>query len=514
MRVLLINTNTKDDVLAAPPIGLGYVASAASRAGHEVRVLDLCFQRRVRRSLEREIRGFRPDLVGLSIRNLDNVNLLHPISYVPFAAEIAGWVRGITDAPVVLGGSGASICPEGVLRELRADYVVAAHGERPFVRMLEAMEGGGAPEGIPGVGCVRDGSFRLNPPERPWVRPGASRLHRWVPMAPYRAMGCSYPVQTKRGCRHRCVYCVYNGILEGHGLIPRDPVEVVDELEEVHHRVRPDTFIFVDAVFNDPVDHSAAILEEILRRPWKARFTAMGVSPRGLTRDRLDLMWRAGFRSFMSSPDTASGAVLESYRKGFSIDDLAHAVEALNRTRFTVFWYFLLGGPGETTGTVQESFDFVVDRLDPGRRPPYHMAFFFLGIRVHPHTPVADLALEQGLIGEESDPLYPLWYVSPDLDLETALEGLDRLSRTRDWIVPGTLERYFPWTRWLKVVGRFLPLPKPYWRHTWGYARLMRRLGIDTSLRPAAAASAVRSALERQKDGAGGPGVRHRSGKA
>lgn len=32
MRVLLINTNTKDDVLAAPPIGLGYVASAVRPA--------------------------------------------------------------------------------------------------------------------------------------------------------------------------------------------------------------------------------------------------------------------------------------------------------------------------------------------------------------------------------------------------------------------------------------------------------------------------------------------------
>ena len=47
MRVLLINSNLKDDILAAPPIGLCYVASAAEVAGHEVRVLDLCFKRRL-----------------------------------------------------------------------------------------------------------------------------------------------------------------------------------------------------------------------------------------------------------------------------------------------------------------------------------------------------------------------------------------------------------------------------------------------------------------------------------
>jgi radical SAM superfamily enzyme YgiQ (UPF0313 family) len=503
LRVLLINTNTKDDVLAAPPIGLAYVASAASEAGHQVRVLDLCFQHRVRHSLEREIRGFLPEIVGLSIRNLDNANFLHPISYVPSATEIAGTVRRITDAPVILGGTGASICPEELLRELAADFVVKGHGEEPFVRMLEGMEQGEVPKGVPGVGCKESGSFLLVPPERAWLRPGPSRLHQWVPMAPYRAMGCSYPVQTKRGCRHACVYCVYNQVLEGHGLQLRDPVEVVDELEEVRRRVRPDTFVFVDAVFNDPVEHSVLILEEILRRPWKARFTAIGVSPRGLTSKHLDLMWRAGFRSFMSSPDTASGAVLESYRKGFSIDDLARAAEALNRTRFTVFWYFLLGGPGETARTVQESLDFILERLGPGRRPPYHIAFFFLGIRLHPHTPIWRIAVEEGLIGERSDPLRPLWYVSPELVLEPALERLYRLSQTHDWIVPGTLERYFPWTRWLKVVGRLLPLPKPYWRHTWGFSRLMRRCGIESSLRPEAAALAVRSVLERQKADSG-----------
>ena len=60
MRVLLINSNLKDDILAAPPIGLSYVASAAEAAGHEVRVLDLCFKRRIGQELEKAIIGFAP----------------------------------------------------------------------------------------------------------------------------------------------------------------------------------------------------------------------------------------------------------------------------------------------------------------------------------------------------------------------------------------------------------------------------------------------------------------------
>ena len=72
MQVLLINSNLKDDWLAAPPIGLCYVAGAAAEAGHDVRVLDLCFRRRILKELEEAIRAFDPDIIGVSIRNIDN----------------------------------------------------------------------------------------------------------------------------------------------------------------------------------------------------------------------------------------------------------------------------------------------------------------------------------------------------------------------------------------------------------------------------------------------------------
>ena len=64
MRVLLINSNLKDDILAAPPIGLCYVASAAEAAGHQVQVLDLCFQSQIGGRLQRAIDQFSPLLSG------------------------------------------------------------------------------------------------------------------------------------------------------------------------------------------------------------------------------------------------------------------------------------------------------------------------------------------------------------------------------------------------------------------------------------------------------------------
>jgi hypothetical protein len=80
LRILLINTNRKVDLLAAPPLGLCYVASATQAAGHDVHVLDLCFSgNSVRSEIEQVVRSFEPEVVGLSIRNIDNVNMLHPV---------------------------------------------------------------------------------------------------------------------------------------------------------------------------------------------------------------------------------------------------------------------------------------------------------------------------------------------------------------------------------------------------------------------------------------------------
>ena len=107
MRVLLINSNLKDDILAAPPIGLCYVASAAEAAGHEVRVLDLCFKRHIQPELEKAIIGFSPQVIGVSLRNLDNANMVRPIFYLPSALQDCSADPGINRRSLSAGRLGS-----------------------------------------------------------------------------------------------------------------------------------------------------------------------------------------------------------------------------------------------------------------------------------------------------------------------------------------------------------------------------------------------------------------------
>jgi radical SAM superfamily enzyme YgiQ (UPF0313 family) len=277
-----------------------------------------------------------PDIIGVSIRNIDNVNLLYPLSYLSDALNIINYTRVLTKAPIVLGGSGTTLCPAAILDYVKGDFIVVSDGEESFVRLLAALEKGEDPQDIPGVGMMVDGKFHLVPPEFKPILKGNAGVGAWINMQPYEKMGSSYTVQTKRGCDYQCIYCTYGKLLEGNRLRLRSPVDVVDEIEEVLHRYKPKSLEFVDSVFNHPLDHCKEILEEIVRRQLKCEFTAMGLSPRKLDGSFLDLMWRAGFRSFMLSPESGSKAMIRTYGKGFTLDDLITAAEAIKKTRFTV----------------------------------------------------------------------------------------------------------------------------------------------------------------------------------
>lgn len=499
MRVLLINSNRKVDFLAAPPLGLCYVAGAAEAAGHRVEVLDLCFTgRNVRRILQNAIRRLDPEIVGLSIRNIDNVNMLHPVSYLPEVVEIARYVRHCTDVPLVLGGSGASLLPEQVLKLLKADYIVVSDGEESFVRLLAAIDQGGSAEDIPGVGMMRAGRFCLTEPLLTDFRGKTPDLGRWIDTRPYQKIGGAYNIQTKRGCRQKCIYCTYNQSLEGNRLRLRSPLEIVDEIEEALFKYKPDTFEFVDSVFNDPVEHSAEILEEIIRRPWNANFTAMGVHPRNLDDYYLELMWRAGFRSFMITPESASEEMLRSYRKGFSADDVVKAAEAINRTAFAAWWFFMIGGPGENNETLQESLDFALTYLQKSRRAATHVAHYFIGVRLYPRTSLWKIALREGFISVTADPSENLWYVSEDLDLDRAVHQMTRAAALCPEIYLGFDERILVFSRAAAVFFKMFRFPTPYWRYFRAANSFGLRTGIRFMYRPPNIPAMIKEALRRQ----------------
>jgi radical SAM superfamily enzyme YgiQ (UPF0313 family) len=412
VKVLLVNTNREVSPWPVLPLGLSTVASALEAAGHAVRFLDLCFVPSPGRAVREEVLRFPPEAVGVTVRNIDNVSMLDSRFYLDaIRDEVIRPLRERSRAPVIIGGSAVGISPAAMMDHFGVDFAVAGEGEASMALWLDALRPGGpAFASIPGLHYRRpDGG--VEPPGRLGLEPLAGLRHprpyAWVDYRRYRRRGALAGIQTKRGCPFECLYCAY-GLIEGCGSRLRDPEDVADEMEAWIAAARPAGFDFTDSVFNHPESHAVAVCEAVVRRGLRTRLTTMDLNPGPVSEELVGVMRAAGFRHLMSSPDSASPAMLERLKKNFTVDHLARAAERLRTGGLRVFWFFTLGGPGETPGTVRETLDFCARHL-----PPEDVVLFSIGFRISPGTALAAVAVEEGVIAPGDDLFRPAFYCSP-----------------------------------------------------------------------------------------------------
>jgi radical SAM superfamily enzyme YgiQ (UPF0313 family) len=420
MKILLVATNRVVAPFPVYPIGIDYVA-AGLRARHDVRVLDMAADGA--ESLLREsCRTFAPDLVGLSIRNIDSAETTHAEGFVPVIEGIVDLIRASCSARIVLGGPGFSIFPQALMRRLRADFGVVGEGES-LPGLIDALERSpGAPVELPGLLSGRGTLTRAEP----WAGPRRRILASTETVAHYLRWGGMLNIQTKRGCPYLCSYCTYPGI-EGRKLRLFAPEDVADEWQGLV--AAGAKFIFVtDAVFNSHTRHNLAVAEAVrgrgLTTPWGAFFSPVRPRPgyyRGLR--------EAGLTHVEFGTESLSPRMLAGYRKPFTVE---HAVAAHHEARSAglhVAHYLLLGGPGEDRDTLDQTLD-ACERLDDAA------LFFFCGVRVYPGTPLHTLAVREGQVAPDDDLLSPHFYRPAALGLDEIRARVEHRSRgRRHWVL-------------------------------------------------------------------------------
>jgi CO dehydrogenase/acetyl-CoA synthase delta subunit len=116
MKVLLISVNRERMPFPVFPLGLAYIAKTLREEGHEIEVMDLCFSQEASVDLKSALHRFQPDLIGISLRNLDNLTYPTSISYLKEVEEVLGICRQSTSSRLVIGGSGYSLAPKELLQ--------------------------------------------------------------------------------------------------------------------------------------------------------------------------------------------------------------------------------------------------------------------------------------------------------------------------------------------------------------------------------------------------------------
>jgi radical SAM superfamily enzyme YgiQ (UPF0313 family) len=475
----------------AVPVGMCTVATALARAGHDVDVLDLTFSRDPARDTLARVRDSSPEVVGVTIRNIDNCNFESPVFFLDEVrnAVIASVRRGAPNATIVVGGSAVNVSPSDTLAYLEADHALVGEGEEAMPALLAALSGQQSLDTVPGL--LRAGSRsskrlpildtgRLALGEPPTGRAvvhdldtaARSEAWRWVNLRRYAARGGPYSIQSKRGCALKCSYCVYNNI-EGHAYRLRSATGVADEIEEAvrDHGVRH--VDFVDSTFNLPLSHARAICEELAHRALPVELSTMGLNPAGVSVELVRAMKQAGFKNVMCTPESASETTLETLKKGFGKRTVQRAAEVLKNAEMPTYWFFMLGAPGETMDTVTETLQFCEEHI-----PPTHMVLFSTAIRVYAGTPLERTCKDLGWFAED-DPLFlPSWYLSPQLDLSELYALLVRgAERHPNWMTNAETVVSPGVARIMKRALKLMGYSGPFWQHLPKVFSLASRVG-------------------------------------
>jgi radical SAM superfamily enzyme YgiQ (UPF0313 family) len=457
-RILLVNLNRYDQPYPVYPLGLACLDGALRAAGHDTRVWDA---RTAASELEAAIAAYAPDFVGLSMRNIDNVQCHNPRSFVHELLAVCRRVRQSTRAPLAIGGSGFSVFPGEIFELTGADFGVHGEGEGALVALLAALRARRPVTGIPGL-VFRDetGAVRATPPAAAEAAFHVEPRHDPELLCAYVQQGSLPGIQTQRGCPLKCCYCTYPAI-EGRHSRFRSGADVAEEMRRLAaHGVRY-AFI-VDSVFNTAKAHVVDVCEALIRAETGIEWECF-LRPVGLDAEMLVLMKRAGLRHVEFGSDSFADPVLLAYQKSFRWEDILRSSELAHSLEVRYSHFIIFGGPGETRETIEQTL---------ARAQMLKGAYFFatIGMRVYPGTPLwRHLAPETRGETPADYLVEPRFFLEPPLTMDGIFDRLKETQRSAsNWAVGDPPPVFVETMAKLRKRGVVGPM--------WEYAELLQRL--------------------------------------
>jgi len=392
------------------PLGLSYIA-AVLRDKVELNVLDAAVEgyrheerageRLIRYGLpfdeiERRIRRFKPDLVGISCifsSQFRNV------------AEIAKRAKDADpNIATVTGGVHPSFLPELSMKRCpELDFIARGEGEFILSDLVDASRNRGGPEDVQGLAWRKNGEAVINQQRPP---------HKNIDEIPFPArdlfplelyhrigqpMGIVYKqrpfmnIITSRGCPYRCAFCS-STVFWGHRYRKRSPENVLLEMEHLYRDLGIREFKFFDDNLTVDMERAKKIFRGMIERGIDVTWnTPNGIHVVSLDDEMLDLMKRSGCYELTLAVESGDQDVLRNIiKKPTRLPQVTDAAKRIRKKGFGSYGFFIIGFPGETKAQIKNTLDFS-SKLDLDRIS----TFIFNPL---PGTPLFEECVEKGYV--------------------------------------------------------------------------------------------------------------------
>lgn len=337
-----------------PPLLLTYAASYVRSKGHKVELVDAQAEAISVKSFIEKTKRLNPDFLVCETstpsftNDADIVNLLKK--------EIPG-LRTVFLGPHV------SALPEESLKTSNIDCVVMGEYEES---LLEYIENG--PKRTKGIAYKSNGQVVINDP-RGYIEnldnlpfPARDLLPNYKYFDPILKNPFTF-ILGGRGCPYRCTFCNWPQTIAGRKYRVRSPQNIVDELQEILEKYNFRSILFNDDTFTANREHATGVCEEILKRglkfPW-ACYARADTTDIGM----LSMLRKSGCYLLKIGVESGNQEILDRVRKGYKIERVKEAVRLMLDMGFHVHATFVIGLPGETERTTQDTINFAVE-LNP-----------------------------------------------------------------------------------------------------------------------------------------------------
>lgn len=342
-----------------PPLGLGYLATAVQKRGHEVKILD-CVKERIKQQGYRDyIIKNEPDIIGVNSWSC-SVNETKEILQI--AKEVDS--RIIT----VVGGPHPSAVPREAMGFFTdADFGFKGEAEiglPMLIDLLSEQRETGMSE-IPGLLWRKDGHCQENEQAYHSDLDDFDYL-AWDLIHPEGYVkagtivsGKTAPVITTRGCPYLCTFCSPH-IIAGRKIRYRSAEHVIHEIKSLRDSYGIEKIAIMDENFTFNKKYAMELCNKIIEGKLGLKFFL----PNGVRLDTLDeelllLLKKAGFLpSVAVGIESGSERILKMIKKNLSKQIIKEKIELMRRLKFRPIGYFILGFPSETKEEMYETLRF------------------------------------------------------------------------------------------------------------------------------------------------------------
>ncbi|WP_428492728.1 hopanoid biosynthesis associated radical SAM protein HpnJ [Rhodopila sp.] len=161
-----------------------------------------------------------------------------------------------------------------------------------------------------------------------------------------------------RGCKSHCSFCLWPQTVGGHRYRVRSPEHVAEEIRQAKVRFpQVREFFFDDDTFTDNLPRAEAIARELGKMgvTWSCNAKA------NVPRATLEVLKDNGLRLLLVGYESGNQQILYNIKKGMRIEVARKFTQDCHDLGIKIHGTFILGLPGETQATIEETIRFATD---------------------------------------------------------------------------------------------------------------------------------------------------------